>query len=89
MHLYVPAYHLICCIVFEILKKRVLSGGSDEGSQQMFLCRTNKTYPKLSPNTLSYPELWCVMLKVPLLNKKNKTFSFLFYFFRTKMHIES
>ena len=28
--------------------------GSDEGPQHMFLCRTDKNYPLLSPNTPSY-----------------------------------
>ena len=31
--------------------------GSDEGSQQMFLCKINKNYPLLSSNTTSYLEL--------------------------------
>ena len=31
--------------------------GSDEGSQHRFLCRTNKNYPLLLPNTPSYLEL--------------------------------
>ena len=28
----------------------------------MFLCRINKNYPKLSPNTPSYLELWAIAL---------------------------
>ena len=32
--------------------------GSDEGSQHTFLWRINKNHPLLSPNTLSYLELW-------------------------------
>ena len=31
--------------------------GSDEGSQHMFLCRINKTYSYLSPNTPSFLDL--------------------------------
>ena len=31
--------------------------GSDEGSQHMFISRTNKNYPLLSSNTPSYLEL--------------------------------
>ena len=31
--------------------------GSDEASQQMFLCKINKNYPLLSSNTTSYLEL--------------------------------
>ena len=44
----------ICCgPSFELSRQ----DGSDEGSQHMFLCRINKNYPYLSPNTPSLLEL--------------------------------
>ena len=44
----------ICCDPSSELSRR---DGSDEGSQHMVLCRINKNYPSLSPNTPSYLEL--------------------------------
>ena len=41
----------ICCDPSSEPSRR---DGSDEGSQHMFLCRINKNYPLLSPNTPSY-----------------------------------
>ena len=45
----------ICC---DPSSKRSRRDSSDEGSQHMFLCRTNKIYPKLSSKTPSYLELY-------------------------------
>ena len=50
----VTTYKTICCDPSSEPSRR---DGSDEGSQHMVLCRINKNYPSLSPNTPSYLEL--------------------------------
>ena len=44
--------------------------GSDEGSQNIFLCRVNKNHPYLSPNTNSYLVL-CSLVRVFIANMSN------------------
>ena len=52
---------LVKTIHFDPSSELSCQDGSDEGSQHTFLCRINKNYPLLSPNTPSYLEL-CLCL---------------------------
>ena len=50
---FLSCVEIICCELFSGPSHR---DGSDEGSQHIILCRTNKNYPKISSNT-SFLEL--------------------------------